>query len=229
MVVKRVGALNCQKLYYSIYTVQVLSLTKLEDLFLRLLKFCKHPCVRLYSILPPEQFDSLGLQIQHLTLGWEDSLQLEELHALAHLCPNLLELKGVSAGILDDQYRGDRHLQDEAMCTFLKSFRSLKRLTSNLKLSCLNSFLAFSGDSLTTLTCSTLVLGTKDLLVMRRYHERIIVFFNGVSLTHVLPRYCVNLEKLEGRFSVDNTVDRTTGDYHADHTPEYQVRDIFMS
>jgi len=157
---------------------------------------------RLYSILPPEQFDSLGLQIQHLTLGWEDSLQLEELHALAHLCPNLLELKGVSAGILDDQYRGDRHLQDEAMCTFLKSFRSLKRLTSNLKLSCLNSFLAFSGDSLTTLTCSTLVLGTKDLLVMRRY--------------------CVNLEKLEGRFSVDNTVDRTTGDYHADHTPEYQ-------
>ena len=30
------------------------------------------------------------------------------------------------------------------MCTFLKSFRNLKRLTSNLKLSCLNSFLILS-------------------------------------------------------------------------------------
>ena len=35
-------------------------------------------------------------------------------------------------------------------------------------------------------------------------------------------RYCVNLEKLEGRFSVDNTVDRATGDYHCDHSYDYQ-------
>jgi len=156
---------------------------------------------RLHGVLPPEQLVALTLGIQHLTLGWEDSLQLEELQAIAHLCPNLVELKGVSAGILDDQYLGQRHLKDEAMCVFLKSFRNLKRLTSNLKLSCLNSFLILSGASLTSLTCSTLVLGTKDLLVMRRY--------------------CVNLEKLEGRFSVDNTVDKTTGDYHTDHVPEY--------
>ena len=31
-------------------------------------------------------------------------------------------------------------------------------------------------------------------------------------------RHCVNLEKLEGRFSVDNTIDRSTGDYHCQHS-----------
>lgn len=156
---------------------------------------------RLKSVLPPAQLERLILPLQQLSLGWEEALEVEELQAIAALCPYLFELKGVSVGILDDQYRGERHLQDAVMCNFLKSFRSLKRLSSNLKLTCLNSFLRVSGASLTSLTCSTLILSTKDLLVMRKY--------------------CVKLEKLEGRFSVDNTVDRAPGDYHTNHTPEY--------
>ena len=54
------------------------------------------------------------------------------------------------------------------MCSFLKSFHRLQRLSSNLKLSCLNSFLVQSGAQLTALTCSSLVLSTKDLLVMKK-------------------------------------------------------------
>ena len=77
-------------------------------------------------------------------------------------------MKGVSVGILDDSYRGDRHLQDGVMCSFLKSFTKLSRLSSNLKLTCLNSFLLGAGAGLTHLTCSALVLSTKDLLVMRK-------------------------------------------------------------
>ena len=95
-------------------------------------------------------------------------VQVEELATLARLCPDVVELKGVSVGILDDQYRGDRHLQDSVMCSFLKSFHRLQRLSSNLKLSCLNSFLVQSGAQLTALTCSSLVLSTKDLLVMKK-------------------------------------------------------------
>ena len=157
---------------------------------------------RLRSVLCPALFSGLRLGLHQLSLGWEESLEIEELEALAHLAPGILELKGVSVGILDDQYRGQRHLQDGVMCGFLKRFSGLQRLSSNLKLTCLNSFLVNSGWSLTSLTCSTLVLSTKDLLVMRRH--------------------CVNLERLEGRFSVDNTVDRAEGDYHADHQQEYQ-------
>ena len=157
---------------------------------------------RLRSVLSPAQFAGLRLNLQQLSLGWEESLEIEELEALAHLSPGLRELKGVSVGILDDQYRGQRHLQDGVMCNFLKSFSNLQRLSSNLKLTCLNSFLLVSGYKLTSLTCSTLVLSTKDLLVMRRH--------------------CVSLERLEGRFSVDNTVDRAEGDYHTDHSQEYQ-------
>ena len=40
---------------------------------------------------------------------------MEELATLARLCPDVVELKGVSVGILDDQYRGDRHLQEEIL------------------------------------------------------------------------------------------------------------------
>ena len=103
--------------------------------------------------------DKLRIPLHQLSLGWEESLQVEELQALARLCPDVVELKGVSVGVLDDQYRGDRHI---------KSFQRLVRLSSNLKLSCLNSFLVQSGSNLTSLTCSTLVLSTKDLLVMRK-------------------------------------------------------------
>ena len=35
-------------------------------------------------------------------------------------------------------------------------------------------------------------------------------------------RNCVNLEKLEGRFSVDNTIDRASVECHSDHAAEYQ-------
>ena len=157
---------------------------------------------RLRAVLCPALFDRLNLGLHQLSLGWEESLEIEELEALAHLAPGLRELKGVSVGILDDQYRGQRHLQDGVMCNFLKRFSGLQRLSSNLKLTCLNSFLVVSGWSLSSLTCSTLVLSTRDLLVMRRH--------------------CVNLERLEGRFSVDNTVDRAEGDYHADHQEEYR-------
>ena len=156
---------------------------------------------RLKKLLPPSQFEKLVLPLEQLQLGWEEALEVEELQAIASLCPRLTELKGVSVGILDDQYRGDRHLQDAVMCNFLKSFQSLTRLSSNLKLTCLNSFLRPSGRTLTSLTCSTLVLSTKDILVIRRY--------------------CVNLERLEGRFSVDNTIDRAPGDYHTNHMVEY--------
>ena len=110
----------------------------------------------------------ISIIILQLSLGWEESLTLEELSALASLCPEVVELKGVSVGILDDQYRGDRHLQDGVMCNFLKSFQNIVKLSSNLKLTCLNSFLIQSGSQLTSLTCSTLVLSTKDLLVMRK-------------------------------------------------------------
>ena len=123
---------------------------------------------RLQSLLPSSTLDTLRIPVQQLGLGWEESLLLEELQALAKLCPDVVELKGVNVGILDDQYRGDRHLQDAVMCNFLKSFQHLLRLSSNLKLSCLNSFLIVSGSQLTSLTCSTLVLSTKDLLVMRK-------------------------------------------------------------
>lgn len=157
---------------------------------------------RLRSVLPPDIYENLQIPLQQLSLGWEESLEVEELKAIAKLCPDLAELKGLSVGILDDQYRGERHLQDAVMCNFLKSFHKICRLSSNLKLTCLNSFLCYSGSLLTQLTCSTLVLSTKDLLVMRKY--------------------CVNLEKLEGRFSVDNTVDRAPGDYHANHSTEFQ-------
>jgi len=157
---------------------------------------------RLQSVLPASTLKNIRIPLQQLSLGWEESLLVEELQALANLCPDVVELKGVSVGILDDQYRGDRHLQDSVMCNFLKSFHNLSRLSSNLKLTCLNSFLVQSGAHLTSLTCSTLVLSTKDLLVMRKY--------------------CVNLEKLEGRFSVDNTIDRANGDYHCNHSSEYQ-------
>ena len=112
--------------------------------------------------------DKLRIPLHQLSLGWEESLQVEELQALARLCPDVVELKGVSVGVLDDQYRGDRHLQDSVMCNFLKSFQRLVRLSSNLKLTCLNSFLVQSGSNLTSLTCSTLVLSTKDLLVLRK-------------------------------------------------------------
>ena len=157
---------------------------------------------RLRAVVTPAQFANQRLSLHQLSLGWEESLEIEELEALAHLSPHLKELKGVSVGILDDQYRGQRHLQDGVMCNFLKSFSNLERLSSNLKLTCLNSFLVVSGSRLTSLTCSTLVLSTKDLLVMRRH--------------------CINLERLEGRFSVDNTVDRAEGDYHTDHCQEYR-------
>ena len=54
---------------------------------------------------------NIRIPLQQLSLGWEESLLVEELQALANLCPDVVELKGVSVGILDDQYRGDRHLQ----------------------------------------------------------------------------------------------------------------------
>jgi len=176
--------------------VNLPSLTKLTCGFTPLV------VARLSSVLSPVQFDLVRLNLHQLSLGWEESLEIKELEALARLAPGLRELKGVSVGILDDQYRGQRHLQDEVMCNFLKSFSNLERLSSNLKLTCLNSFLVVSGRALTSLTCSTLVLSTRDLLVMRRH--------------------CVNLERLEGRFSVDNTVDRAEGDYHTEHQQEYQ-------
>ena len=125
--------------------------------------------IRLKTVLPPEIYENLRIPLQQLSLGWEESLELEELKAIAKLCPDLVELKGLSVGILDDQYRGERHLQDAVMCNFLKSFQKISRLSSNLKLTCLNSFLCHSGSLLTQLTCSTLVLSTRDLLVMRKY------------------------------------------------------------
>jgi len=158
---------------------------------------------RLRSVLPPSLLDRLRTPLQQLSLGWEEALQLEELETIARLCPDLVELKGVSVGILDDQYRGERNLQDTVMCNFLKSFHRLTSLQSNLKLSCLNSFLVVRGASLTHLSCSTLILSTRDLLVVRKH--------------------CPLLERLDGRFSVDNTVDRVAvqGDTHAAHEAEY--------
>lgn len=158
---------------------------------------------RLCAVLPPAMLDRLTSPLHQLSLGWEEALQLEELDTIARLCPNLQELKGVSVGILDDQYRGERNLQDTVMCNFLKSFHRLTSLQSNLKLSCLNSFLVLRGASLTHLSCSTLILSTRDLLVVRKY--------------------CPALERLDGRFSVDNTVDRLAiqGDSHAPHETEY--------
>ena len=123
---------------------------------------------RLHTLLPAASLDRLRIPLTQLTLGWEESLHVEELTTIARLCPEVVELKGVSTGILDDSYRGDRHLQDGVMCSFLKSFTKLSRLSSNLKLACLNSFLLQSGAGLTSLTCSALVLSTKDLLVMRK-------------------------------------------------------------
>ena len=120
------------------------------------------------SVRPAASLDKLRIPLSQLSLGWEESLHVEELTTIARLCPEVVELKGVSVGILDDSYRGDRHLQDSVMCSFLKSFTKLSRLSSNLKLTCLNSFLLQYGAGLTSLTCSALVLSTKDLLVMRK-------------------------------------------------------------
>ena len=108
----------------------------------------------------------------------------------------------MSVGILAEQYRTrERHTQDAVMCNFLKSFPRLTRLSCNLKLACLNSYLLTSGPGLTSLTCSALVLTTRDILVLRKY--------------------CTGLERLEGRLSVDNTVDRAPHDCHANHSAEW--------
>ena len=71
----------------------------------------KYYCCRLQSVLPASTLKNIRIPLQQLSLGWEESLLVEELQALANLCPDVVELKGVSVGILDDQYRGDRHLQ----------------------------------------------------------------------------------------------------------------------
>jgi len=156
---------------------------------------------RLATLLPPEQLATTRLGLTELVLGWEEQLEIHELQAIAKLCPEVRELKGVSIGILNDKYRSDRFLVDETVCDFMKKFGKLRKLSGNIKLTCLNSFLAHAGQNLNYLNCSSLVLSTTDLLVLRRY--------------------CVNLEKLEGRFSLDNTVDRTANEYHTDHNNEF--------
>ena len=92
-------------------------------------------------MVPPDIYENLQIPLQQLSLGREEPLEVEELKAIAKVCPDLAELKGLLVGILDDQYRGERHLQDAVMCNFLKSFHKICRLSSNLKLTCLNSFL----------------------------------------------------------------------------------------
>jgi hypothetical protein len=46
-----------------------------------------------------------------------DLLQtVEELEAVSRLCPQLVELRGVSVGVLDERYRGEKHLQVRRCC-----------------------------------------------------------------------------------------------------------------
>lgn len=144
---------------------------------------------QLASLLPAVESSCPALGLTELSLGWEEALTVDELEAVARLCPHLVELHGVSAGVLEERYHGEKHLQEAAVCSFIHSFKRLERLTSSLQLSCLNSYLATAGQNLTSLNCSAHVLFTADILVLRRF--------------------CVSLEKLEGRFSLDNTVDRT--------------------
>jgi hypothetical protein len=94
---------------------------------------------------------------------------VEELEAVSRLCPHLVELRGVSVGVLDERYRGEKHLQEAAVCSFLHRFKKLERLASSLQLACLNSYLAAAGQHLTSLNCSAFVLFTADILILRRY------------------------------------------------------------
>jgi hypothetical protein len=41
---------------------------------------------------------------------------VEELEAVSRLCPQLVELRGVSVGVLDERYRGEKHLQVRRPC-----------------------------------------------------------------------------------------------------------------
>lgn len=125
---------------------------------------------RLSGLISPEELGRTRLGLTELTLGWEEQLEISELNAIASLCPDVVELKGVSVGILNDSYRSDRFLVDGAICSFLKRFRNLRKLSGTLKLACLNSYLSCAGQNLTWLNCSTAqLLTTADLLVMRRY------------------------------------------------------------
>ena len=123
---------------------------------------------RMAVLLTPVELLETRLNLTELCLGWEEQLVIPELNALAMLCPNICELKGVSVGILSDSYRNDRHIVDEAVCDFVKKFSYLRKLSGNLKLACLNSYLAQPGQHLTYLNCSTLILDTFDLVVLRR-------------------------------------------------------------
>ena len=48
---------------------------------------------RLHTLLPPAVLDRLRVPLQQLSLGWEESLHVEELQTLATLCPEVVELK----------------------------------------------------------------------------------------------------------------------------------------
>ena len=123
---------------------------------------------RLSGLLSAQQLADTRLGLTELFLGWEEQLDVAELDAMASLCPEVRQLKGVSIGVLNDSYRSDRSLVDEAVCNFVKKFSKLRQLSGNLKLTCLNSYLAVAGENLVCLNCSTLVVSTADLVVLRR-------------------------------------------------------------
>lgn len=156
---------------------------------------------RLSILLTPIQRDEVKLKLKQLVFGWDERLEVQEMTTLSKICPNVKSLRGVSNGIPNDFHISDRYLIDDAVCDFVKRFHNLTSFSGNLKLTCLNSFLRLRGEKLTFMSCSSLLLSTADILTLRRY--------------------CTNLERLDARLTLDNTVDRAFVEYHCDHTPEF--------
>jgi len=123
---------------------------------------------RLAQLLSEEERTKAVLNLTELFLGPEEQLEVSELNELATICPNILELKGVSTAILSDACKRDQHIADGAVCDFLKKFSKLKKLTGSMKFSCFNSYFSQSGQKLTYLNCSTHILHTYDLILLRR-------------------------------------------------------------
>jgi len=156
---------------------------------------------RLSILLTPAQRDDVKLKLKELVFGWDERLEVQEMTTLSKICPNVKTLRGVSNGIPNDFHISDRYRIDDAVCDFVKRFHNLTSFSGNLKLTCLNSFLRLRGEKLTFMNCSSLLLSTADIVTLRRY--------------------CTNLERLDARLTLDNTVDRAFVEYHCDHTPEF--------
>jgi hypothetical protein len=78
---------------------------------------------------------------------------VEELEAVSRLCPQLVELRGVSVGVLDERYRGEKHLQVRRSSMLWIRIRSQIRIRSDPKLfaesgSGINLFRPGSGQPL---------------------------------------------------------------------------------